>query len=101
MLVTAYDAFAIKSGFIVVYNRPHFEKRGALAVALDYAPVFFFSFGAVLGLFAESLSQASPSLLYFSAWTLALILLPVAALSAWSYLRHGQSGLWPWKAKRA
>jgi hypothetical protein len=97
VLVTLYDTFAIQSGFIVVYNRPHSERRGAIATALDYAPVFFFSFGAVLGLFAEAMKTHSPSILFFLAWSLALMLAPVAALCAWSYLRHGQSGLWPWR----
>jgi hypothetical protein len=101
VLVTAYDAFAIRSGFIVVYNRPYFEKRGPLAVALDYAPVFFFSFGALLGLFGAALKRSAFGPAAFMAWTLLLMLGPVAALAAWSYLRHGKSGLWPWKAGHA
>lgn len=101
VLVTLYDAFAIHSGFIVVYNRPHFEKRGAFAVALDYAPVFFFSFGALLGLFAAALKRQAMGPAGFLGWSLLLMLGPVAALAAWSYLRHGQSGLWPWKAGHA
>ena len=99
VLVTVYDAFAIRSGFIVVYNRPYFERRGAWAVALDYAPVFFFSFGAVLGRFVQALhgpAHADPA--FFARWTLALMLGPVLALAAWSFARHGYSGLWPWKA---
>jgi hypothetical protein len=101
LVVTVYDAAAIRSGFIVVYNRPYFEGKGALAVALDYAPVFFFAYGAVLGLFAEALKRGGDGPAFFIAWTLALMCAPVAALSAWSFLRHGRSGLWPWAPGRA
>ena len=96
-LVTLYDAYAIQSGFIVVYNKPRAEGRGAWAIALDYAPVFFFSFGTVLGLFAAALkgeSETSPR--FFVPWTAALMLVPVAALELWSRLRHGHSGCWPY-----
>jgi hypothetical protein len=101
VLVTLYDALAIRSGMIVVYNRPFFEGRGSWAVALDYAPVFFCSFGAVLGLFADSLASHTPSLGFFTAWCALLVGIPVAVFSAWSYGRHGQSGLWPWRPGHA
>lgn len=45
-----YDMVAIKTGFIVVYNRPYAENRGPEAIAADYAPVLFGAFGLCYGL---------------------------------------------------
>jgi hypothetical protein len=44
-----YDVFGIKAGLLVVYNRAFFERRGAEAIAMQYAPAFFGAFGFCYG----------------------------------------------------
>jgi hypothetical protein len=45
-----YDAYAIKTGFLIVYNRMYHEGRGPAAIASAYCPVFFGVFGFCYGL---------------------------------------------------
>ncbi len=44
-----YDIHAIRVGFLRVYNRAYAEGRGPEAVATEYCPVFFGSFGFCYG----------------------------------------------------
>jgi len=44
-----YDLYAIKVGFLVVYNRTYAENRGPEAIATEYCPVFFGVFGVCYG----------------------------------------------------
>jgi hypothetical protein len=44
-----YDVFAIKAGVLVVYNRSFFDRRGPEAIAMQYAPAFFGTFGFCYG----------------------------------------------------
>ena len=97
-----YDTYAVKAGFLVVYNRPYFENLGAEAVAADYAPVFFGSFGAAYGAALEVLRYYVFELgrvgLYgwlLAAANLFVLCVPVAAFVAMSQWRHGTSGLRP------
>ncbi|MBI4576137.1 MAG: hypothetical protein HY722_07745 [Planctomycetes bacterium] len=92
-----YDIHAIRSGFITVYNAPYRRGEGAEAVATDYAPLYFGSFGFCYGVvlrLGEGLA-VGPGLV---SWSLALVLLlalPAGAYVLSSYLRTGQSGLSP------
>lgn len=45
-----YDIYAIKAGFIVVYNKQYAEGKGPEAIATDYAPIYFGTFGFIYGL---------------------------------------------------
>lgn len=48
-----YDVYAIKSGFIIVHNKPAYEGKNAFEIAADYAPVYFFCFGLIYGIYVE------------------------------------------------
>lgn len=95
-----YDMYAIKSGFIKVYTQKQFEQATPEAVAADYAPVLFGTFGF---LYATSLRWLESLFAQGASWpALWLPLLvchtvclagPVLAFVAVSYLRTGQSGL--------
>lgn len=45
-----YDFHAIRVGFLRVYNRAFAENRGPEAIATEYCPVFFGSFGFCYGI---------------------------------------------------
>jgi hypothetical protein len=45
-----YDTYAIRVGFLRVYNRAFAEDRGPEAIATEYCPVFFGSFGFCYGI---------------------------------------------------
>ena len=102
-----YDIYAIKMGFLVVYNQPHYQNLGAVAIATDYAPVIFFTFGACYGL-AIHISQYY--LLELGRWdlywpllivcNLVLLTVPVLAYVLWSLLRNGETGLRPFTGGR-
>ena len=95
-----YDILAIRAGFITVYNRPYREGRGPEAIATDYAPVLFGTFGLCFGAAIRMNYHVLVTLgreeLYwplFWASHLVTLVLPVAAFCAQSYLRHGDFGL--------
>ena len=44
-----FDMFAISQGVLVVYNRSYSEGKSAFHISLQYAPIFFASFGIVYG----------------------------------------------------
>lgn len=99
-----YDIYAIKAGFITVYNQPYYEQLGPEAIATDYAPVLFGVFGFCYGV-AIRLSQYY--LLELGRWdyfwvllmssNLAGLVMPVLAYVFCSYLNHGSSGLKPFR----
>ena len=97
-----YDVRAIQAGFITVYNRPYAERRGPAAIATDYAPALFGSFGVCYGL---AIRWGEYALLDQRRWdaygallagtNLAGLVIPVLAYVGASYLKHGTSGLKP------
>lgn len=97
-----YDIYAIKTGFLIVYNRPYAQGAGAAAIATDYAPLFFGAFGVGYGL-ATYLGQYY--LLELDRWNmfwglfvlsnLTIIALPILTFMVYSYLRYGDAGLKP------
>jgi len=99
-----YDVYAIKSGLITVYNRPFGLNQGPEAIATDYAPVLFGSFGFCYGVAIQVCQyclreQGQWQLLYGLAalCNLAVVLLPVGAFVLSSYLRTGTTGLKPFR----
>lgn len=99
-----YDIYAIKAGFIIMYNCPYFQGRGPEAIATDYAPVYFGTLGLCYGillqlthyylLVEEQWALFTPLLL---GGNLIMLTLPVLMYMLWSYLRTGTSGLKPYR----
>jgi hypothetical protein len=97
-----YDIRAIKVGFITMYNRQHYEGQGPEAIATDYAPVFFFTFGLCYGI---ALHVGQYCVLELQRWdsfawlliisNLVILTLPVSAFVIHSYLKNGYLGLRP------
>lgn len=99
-----YDIQAIKAGLIVVYNRPFANKLGPEAIATDYAPalfgVFGVCYGAAIPLIEYFLLVRGDWDLYtgmFALGNLVVLVAPVMAFVASSYLRNGTTGLRPVK----
>ncbi|MBI4867134.1 MAG: hypothetical protein HY816_09295 [Candidatus Wallbacteria bacterium] len=95
-----YDIHAIRVGFLQVYNRPFAEGRGPEAIAGDYAPVFFGTFGFAYGI-ALRVAESDLLLLGHSDhfWPLLavstglVLAAPGLAYVAQSYVLRGESGL--------
>ncbi len=95
-----YDIYAIEAGFIRIYTRKQSEGAGAEAVATDYAPILFGTFGFSYGM---AVCTFELLLLDRHQWHLMWPLLicgqvvclaaPVLAYVSVSFLRTGQSGL--------
>lgn len=60
-----YDIYAIKAGFIIVYNKAGAEGKSAEEITVLYAPVYFFMFGLIYGFY---LKIAQLSFLERPAW---------------------------------
>jgi hypothetical protein len=99
-----YDIYAIKSGFITIYNRPWAAGAGAEAIAMDYAPLYFGVFG---GLYSIEVMLIEHYLLVLqrSHWYWWFLLgtniiattLPVSIYMLLYYWRHGELGIRPHK----
>jgi hypothetical protein len=95
-----YDMYAIKAGFIVVYNKPYADKLNPEAIAADYAPVLFGVFGLCYGL-AIRLNQYY--LLELGQWdyygllwigsNVVGVFVPILVFVLYSYLKNGMTGL--------
>jgi hypothetical protein len=95
-----YDTHAIRVGFLMVYNKAYAENRGPEAIATEYCPVFFGAFGFCYGIAIRAgeyylvglgrLELFWPLLLVCH---LAVILGPVVAYIALSWLTTGHAGL--------
>jgi hypothetical protein len=95
-----YDVHAIRVGFLRVYNRAYAENRGPEAIATQYCPVFFGSFGFCYGIAIRVgeyyLAELGRFDLY---WPLLLIChatvitFPVLAYVLLSLATTGQTGL--------
>ena len=95
-----YDIYAIKADVLRVYTRAYYERRGAEAIATEYAPVFFgvfgFCYGVAIRLAELVLLQHGRADLY---WPLLLtfsllgIVVPVSSYILFSFLAIGESGL--------
>ncbi|MBM3267119.1 MAG: hypothetical protein FJZ01_05660 [Candidatus Sericytochromatia bacterium] len=95
-----YDIVAIKAEVIRVYTRAAFEGRGAEAIATEYAPVYFGTFGFLYGLYLAVVQSG-----WFAQATLpvvagvyvlalgAVLVGPVLAFVCLSLATTGKSGL--------
>jgi len=99
-----YDLHAIRVGFIRVYNRPHFEGKGPEAIATDYAPVLFGTFGFCYGAFiriAEAcLIRGAPHPGAWVLWGIGLLVslvVPVLAAITHGLIMNGETGLRTYK----
>lgn len=98
-----YDIRAIQSGILKVYNQPWADRKGAEAIAMDYAPWFFAGFGAVYGAgvaCAELLIQKGilGHVQYIAYFLLILVIamtVPVIGYRFRSFRLHGHSGCKP------
>ncbi|MCP4073452.1 MAG: hypothetical protein GY742_17195 [Hyphomicrobiales bacterium] len=97
-----YDIIAIKAGVLKVYNQPFADKKGAEAIATDYAPIFFGGFGFIYGAgikLAERILTGNVSMwvwsITFVGILLFAIILPVTIYIAWSLHAHGHNGCKP------
>ncbi|MBW3540594.1 MAG: hypothetical protein KY476_10000 [Planctomycetes bacterium] len=95
-----YDLAAIRAGVIVVYNRKYHENRGPEAIASDYCPVFFGTFGLVYGAAVRlceyvviELARSDLYGLLFVACNAVVLTSPVLAYVAYSLLTSGETGL--------
>lgn len=95
-----YDSYAIRVGFLVVYNRAYSERRGPEAIAAEYCPVFFGVFGVCYGMaicvceyYLVQLGRFDLYWLLLVSWNLIALVCPVAAYILFSLLTTGQTGL--------
>lgn len=99
-----YDMRAIDAGFLIVYNQPFAQRKGAEAIAADYAPVIFASFGFCYGCAIRVIELC---LLEHGGWklygwlllfcNLIVLTVPVAMFMGYSFTRHGHFGLTPFR----
>jgi hypothetical protein len=95
-----YDIHAIRVGFLRVYNLAYAEGRGPEAIATEYCPVFFGSFGFCYGIAIRAgefyLGAEGRSDLFWPllcACLLAGMIGPVLAYVALSLVTTGHTGL--------
>ena len=93
-----YDIYAVKSGFMMVNNKLAHEKKSAHEIVTDYAPIYFFMFGFMYGIYIKVLEYHfnKPIKNY---WIVELILIicslvfPTLIYAIISKIRHGVWGI--------
>lgn len=95
-----YDVAAIRSGYLLVYTRSYGERKGPEAIASDYCPVFFgtfgFCYGAVIRIGEMQMTQGATTqqiALLYAAANAVVLTCPVLAYVAHSVLTSGETGL--------
>ena len=95
-----YDLYAIKAGVVTVYNRNYSERRGAEAIATQYAPAYFFTFGMCYGVSIRvwewCLITTGQSSLYWPLYIASMLLVlscPVAVTALYSLAITGETGI--------
>ncbi|MAT13601.1 MAG: hypothetical protein MK324_09895 [Pirellulales bacterium] len=76
-----FDMFAINRGVLVVFNRSYAEGKSAFRISLQYAPVFFTSFGIVYGFELQHLINTASqpdSALRYGSMLLSIFISPLA-----------------------
>lgn len=101
-----YDLYAIKAGFIKMYNQPYAQGESPEAIATDYAPTYFGFHGICYGmavycaqywlLTAGQWQLYWPLLAFWQAVTLAI---PTIAYMGLSFKRYGHNGLKSFKSQ--
>ena len=97
-----FDIFAIKTGTLTVYIRSPRERWGAASIAGDYAPLYFFVYGAI---YAAEILLLEDWLLLQGRWAAypwlfvlllaVLMVTPFAVYALVRYLQHGDFGVTP------
>jgi hypothetical protein len=102
-----YDIHALRVGFLLVYNRAYAEQRGPEAIATEYCPIFFGSFGFFYGVAIRIgeylLAEPANAYLYWPllvACHVGVILGPVAAYIVHSLITRGDTGLRSYQEER-
>jgi hypothetical protein len=95
-----YDAHALRSGFIVIRRQPYQAHLSHEAFAMEYAPVFFGAVGACYGsyLYVATYVLWTSRRIDLFWWVLlggiaALLVIPLCAYVAASFVRYRASGL--------
>jgi hypothetical protein len=93
-----YDILAIKSGFIILHNKPAAEGKSAEEIAMGYAPVYFFMLGAIYGVYIKLLQLhfSSPLPFFkitFSFMHILALVLPTAVYALISQKTTGDWGI--------
>jgi len=95
-----YDAYALRAGFIVIRRQPYQAHLSHEAFAMEYAPVFFGAVGACYGAYLYVATYVLWTLARVDLfwWVLlggiaAVLVVPVCAYVAVSFVRYGASGL--------
>lgn len=95
-----YDVYALRVGFLKVYNRAFAENRGPDAIATEYCPLFFglfgLCYGAVLRVAEYYLAELGRFDLFWPllvACQIFMLVCPVAAFILISKLMTGETGL--------
>jgi len=95
-----YDILAIRAGFIIAFNRPYAAGRGAEAIATDYAPVLFGTFGCCYGVTIRLMQYYLLDLgMWDIVWWLVIggnlfiLITPVIGYMLSAYLKYGDHGL--------
>ena len=99
-----YDAYAIKSGFIIVHNKPAYEGKNAFLIAADYAPIYFFFFGFIYGIYVEIIKYYFNNPIKFSYLIILLmhisaLILPTAIYAIASKIRNKTWGIYKYSPK--
>lgn len=97
-----YDIYAVKTGFIVVYNKAAYEKKSPHEIVMGYAPVYFFLFGSVYGVYLKAIQHymAAPYdgfLIVLLLLYAASLVLPTLGYALASYIRDGDTGLFRYR----
>lgn len=99
-----YDLYAIKSGFLKVYNIAYYKGLSANDIAADYAPIFFWIFGFSYGVSLRIneyflIKQFSWILfwLFFFIEAILVQILPIVGYIVFSYIKSGSNGLKSYK----
>ncbi|NQU18358.1 MAG: hypothetical protein HQ564_09885 [Candidatus Saganbacteria bacterium] len=95
-----YDTYAIKSGFMNVYNIKYKNGENAEAIATSYAPVYFGMFGFCYGIeikvlqyYLPYISEAKVFWLLFITFNLIALTIPTLFYMLLSYCRYRDWGL--------
>ncbi|MCP4132051.1 MAG: hypothetical protein GY754_13840 [bacterium] len=97
-----YDAYAIETGFMTVFNRKYAEGASAADIAMDYAPVYFGFFGFFYGMeikliehYLLSLQQGDLFWWFLVLCNLVTFFVPVSIYMIGYYIKHGELGVYP------
>jgi hypothetical protein len=99
-----YDIYAIKTNFMVVYNKQHFYQLGAEAVATDYAPVYFgllgFCYGIYLNIGHHFFITQNQWQYYYPTLLIGIclsLIFPTLGFALFSKVKNGYFGLFPYR----